>query len=258
MKKIRVDHLLVQKGLAPTRSKAQSYILAGVVLAGPAGAETQRVDKASELFSAETEFIIKQKDHEYVSRGGVKLKAALDHFKLDVVDKTCLDVGVSTGGFTDCLLRSGAKKIYGVDVGRGQLDWKLRTDPRVILFEKINFRNFDLSQLNDPIDLIVVDVSFISLTKILPKILEIVSSQKLETTSIVTLIKPQFEVGPGHIGKGGIVRDEKARVESVERVRSEFEKSGFEIVGILPSPITGQDGNVEYLMCCQFTASPHP
>jgi len=247
-KKFRADQLLVAKGLVPTRSKAQSYILAGIVLAG-----TQRVEKASELFPEETEFVLKQKDHEYVSRGGVKLKAALEHFKIDVTEMTCLDVGVSTGGFTDCLLQNGAKKIYGVDVGRGQLDWKLRTDERVILFEKTNFRNFDLNLIKDPIDLIVVDVSFISLTKILPKLIEIFStSHKSRVTSrglqLIALIKPQFEVGPESVGKGGIVKDEKLREESVEKVRVEFEKAGFTIKGVIPSPITGQDGNVEYLM----------
>lgn len=245
MKKYRADQLLVMKGLVDTRSKAQGYILAGHVLVG-----TQRVEKSSELFDLEAPLIIKQKEHPYVGRGGVKLRAALDYFNIDVRGKICLDVGVSTGGFSDCLLQSGAQKIYGVDVGRGQLDWKLRSDSRVILFEKTNFKNFDISLLESTIDVVVMDVSFISATKMLPKLMEITQKKESGFCHLIVLIKPQFEVGFGQVGKGGIVKDDRVRQESVDQVRSAYEKAGYNCEGIIPSPITGQDGNIEFLMHC--------
>ncbi len=238
-KKIRIDQLLVEKGLAPSRTRAQSLIMSGSVFRG-----TQRIDKTSELFSPEDTFIIKGQDHPFVSRGGLKLQGALDHFKTDVRDKICLDVGVSTGGFTDCLLKYGAKKVYGVDVGYGQIDWKLRQDSRVILFERTNFRNFDISLIKDFIDIAVVDVSFISLTKIIPKILEL-PYKKLD---IICLIKPQFEVGKEKVGKGGIVKEEKFRLEAVEKIKNLFMQENLDIKEIIPSPIFGQDGNQEFLI----------
>ncbi len=264
MKKIRADQLLVQKGLAPTRSKAQNYILAGIVLAG-----THRVEKASELFAKETEFTIKQKDFPYVSRGGVKLQTALDHFKLEVKDKICLDVGIATGGFTDCLLQKGAKKIYGVDVGSGQLDWKLRTDPRVILFEKTNFRHFDVSVIPDSIDLVVMDVSFISVIKLIPKVVEILNRRGEScirpftraitrppwggiAPTVIILIKPQFEVGKEKVGKGGIVKNEQDQEECVRRISEFCIDHGFAVKGIIPSPLLGQDGNQEFLLAADF------
>ncbi|MBI2340404.1 MAG: TlyA family RNA methyltransferase [Deltaproteobacteria bacterium] len=271
-KKIRADQLLVHQGLAPTRTKAQNLVMSGAVFCG-----TQKIEKPSQLFWPETELILKGKDHPYVSRGGVKLKGAIDHFKIAVKDKVCLDVGASTGGFTDCLLKEGAKKVYAVDVGYGQLDWSLRNDPRVVVIERTNFRNFDPNILSDPIDLVTVDVSFISLTKIIPKILEVFVFQERVMSAggsrtsrsrapsrrgreredpqtagpvpeVIALIKPQFEVGKKFVGKGGIVKDKAKQKECVEKISEFFRERGLKILGALPSPILGQDGNQEFLL----------
>ncbi len=243
-KKIRADQLCVQQGLTPTRSKAQSLILAGVVYSG-----TQRIDKSSEIFSPDTPLTLRGKDHDFVSRGGVKLKGALDHFQVDIKNKICLDVGASTGGFTDCLLKVGAKKVYTVDVGYGQLAWSLRQDPRVVVIERTNFREFDLSLLKDPIDLVVIDVSFISLKLILPKVFEIFNSQNFSTKKIlICLIKPQFEVGKKFVGKGGIVRDLEKRDECVRDIQNFCETYSINVKGIIPSSLLGQDGNQEFLL----------
>ncbi|MDO8519034.1 MAG: TlyA family RNA methyltransferase [Deltaproteobacteria bacterium] len=257
--KIRADQLLVDRALAPSRTRAQSLIMAGVVFVG-----LDRVDKPGKLLSSSAAISVKGKDHPYVSRGGVKLKAALDHFKILPAGKVCLDVGASTGGFTDCLLKEGAKKVYAIDVGKGQLDVTLRSDPRVVVLEKINFRYFDAGLLNDPIDLAVVDVSFISLTKIIPKIKDVILSEAKNLSSVlgrsfglcpqddnraylIALIKPQFEVGPKFLKKG-IVTDEGKREECVVQIKNFCAESGFQILGVIPSPIFGAEGNQEYLL----------
>lgn len=265
MEKIRIDQLLVEKNLAPSRTHAQSLIMQGLVLCG-----TERINKSSEKFLKDAPIVVKGNLHPYVGRGGLKLEKALDYFKVDVTDKTAMDVGVSTGGFTDCLLQRGAKKVIGVDVGYGQIDWKLRNDPRVELFEKTNFRYFDLSLLskeNLP-TLVVVDVSFISLTLILPKIAEVFSytlkvflDSKLDSKKalknslqVIALIKPQFEAATKEeVGEGGIVRDPAVRTRAIERVKSAAKNLGFSEEGVIDSPITGQDGNQEYLISLFFT-----
>lgn len=254
-KKLRADILLVEQGLAPTRSKAQSLILSGSVYAG-----TQRIDKASETFSPETQLQLKGKDHDYVSRGGLKLKAALDHFKLNVRDQIFLDIGASTGGFTDCLLQHGAKKIHAFDVGYGQLDWKLQQDDRVVVWDRTNFRHFEINQIQDFIDGIVMDVSFISITKLLPKLKEALMFSDLNSDSdsdsnsspqsklCIFLVKPQFELSPDKIGKKGVVRELAYREEALNLVKQALVENGFRIEGWIDSPIKGKEGNQEYLM----------
>lgn len=257
--KIRADILLVNQTLAPTRTKAQSLIMSGQVYQG-----TQKIAKPSDLVYANLSLTIKQKDHPYVSRGGVKLEAALKYFKIDVKNKICLDVGASTGGFTDCLLQNGAKKIYAVDVGYGQLAYPLRKDDRVIIFERTNFRHFDVSLIKESVDIVTMDVSFISVMKLIPKIMEICcrggvfppGRENLAPT-IIILIKPQFEVGKEHVGKGGIVKDKEKQKECVKKIEDFCKKEGFQIIETIPSPILGQMGNQEYLSClCTFKNSP--
>ncbi|MEA3492929.1 MAG: TlyA family RNA methyltransferase [Candidatus Margulisiibacteriota bacterium] len=241
MKK-RLDQLLVDKGLFPTRTRAQAAIMAGLVFV-----ENQRIDKAGTQIGQASEIEIKGKPHPYVGRGGVKLEGALKEFKIDVKGKISLDVGASTGGFTDCLLQNGVEKVYAVDVGHGQLDWKLRNDPRVKVFERLNARSLALKNLGlekSDISLAVIDVSFISLLKILPAVYNLLTDEAI----VVALIKPQFEAKREQVGKGGIVRDEKVRREVVEKTRQEAEAQGFEAKGIIQSPITGTDGNVEYFI----------
>lgn len=253
MKKIRADQRLVDLGLAPSRTKAQSLIMAGVVLCG-----TERVNKPAQLISSESPLTLKGKDHDYVSRGGVKLKAAIDHFKIEVKDKICCDVGASTGGFTDCLLKEGAKKVYAIDVGYGQLNWALQKDPRVMVMDRINFRHFDVNTIENPIDLVTIDVSFISLTKIIPKVIELFQAHPPISPSpplLICLIKPQFEVGKENVGKGGIVKDEKKQKECVEKIKTFCEESGFEVKGTISSPIQGQEGNQEFLMAMNLTVA---
>lgn len=241
MKK-RLDQLLIDKGLFPTRNQAQVAIMAGLVFV-----EKQRVDKAGTQIDKDSNIEIKGKPHPYVGRGGVKLEGALKEFELDVKGKIALDVGASTGGFTDCLLQNGVEKVYAVDVGHGQLDWKLRNDPRVKVFERINARNLTLKDLGlttSNISLAVIDVSFISLSKILPAVYNLLTSG----AGVVALIKPQFEAKREQVGKGGIIRDERVRREVVEQAKAEAEALGFETVGIIQSPITGADGNVEFFI----------
>ena len=241
MKK-RLDQLLVDKGLFPTRNRAQAAIMAGLVFV-----DNQKIDKAGTQIDQDAEIEVKGKPHPYVGRGGVKLEGALKEFKIRVKGKIALDVGASTGGFTDCLLQNGAEKVYAVDVGHGQIDWKLRNDPRVIVFERINARNLTLKDLGlttSDISLAVIDVSFISLSKILPAVYNLLT----DTAEVIALIKPQFEAKREQVGKGGIIKDEKVRTEVVEKVRAEAEAIGFKASGVIQSPITGADGNVEFFI----------
>jgi 23S rRNA (cytidine1920-2'-O)/16S rRNA (cytidine1409-2'-O)-methyltransferase len=237
--KERLDKLLVTRGLAETRAKAQSLILAGQVFSGQ-----QRLDKAGQLVQIDAELTIRE-PMPFVSRGGFKLEAALDHFKIEVAGKICLDIGASTGGFTDCMLQRGAARVVAVDVGRGQLDWKLRQDSRVESRENVNARYLSPADFADRFDLVTADVSFISLTKILPVVPPLLSAQAL----VITLIKPQFEVGREEVGKGGIVRDEAAQRRVVEEITSFAAGLGMRAIGVIDSPILGADGNREFLAC---------
>lgn len=237
--KLRLDRLLVDRGLVESREKGQAMILAGEVMVND-----QKIDKPGALVPIDADIRILGGQMPYVSRGGQKLEAALRGFKIDVTGTTALDVGASTGGFTDCLLQHGAKKVYAVDVGYGQMAWKLRQDPRVVLIERTNIREIDPSLIPDPVDIAVIDVSFISLEKVIPHVMKLLS----HTGRIVALVKPQFEVGRKQVGKGGIVRDESARQSAVERIVEFVRKQGLEVKGVMQSPITGQDGNIEYLI----------
>jgi 23S rRNA (cytidine1920-2'-O)/16S rRNA (cytidine1409-2'-O)-methyltransferase len=237
--KLRLDRLLVDRGLAESRERAQALIFAGQVLVND-----QKKVKAGVLVAEDAALRLIGEPRPFVSRGGLKLEAVLKEFRITVNNKVALDVGASTGGFTDCLLQYGAKKVYAVDVGYGQMAWKLRQDPRVVPIERTNIREIDPSRLPDAIDIAVADVSFISLEKVVPAIVNFLKPG----AEIVALIKPQFEVGKEQVGKGGIVRDEAARAGAVKRIVAFVREQGFDVKGVIPSPITGQDGNVEYLI----------
>ncbi len=215
-----------------------------MIIAGKVLVNGQKMDKSGSLVPVDADIRILGEQMPYVSRGGMKLEKALAEFTIDVKEKIALDVGASTGGFTDCLLQNGVKKVYAVDVGYGQMAWKIRQDPRVVVIERTNIRDIDPALIPDKADIVVIDVSFISLEKVIPSVLRFLNPG----AGIIALIKPQFEVGKGQVGKGGIVRDEAARAAAVEKVRTSFQNAGLEVKGIIPSPITGQDGNVEYLL----------
>jgi len=237
--RIRLDRLLVERGLAETRAKAQALILAGEVLV-----EEQKVEKCGALTNASATLRLLGEPLKYVSRGGVKLDGALEHFRVSCQGKTCLDIGASTGGFTDCLLQHGAHRVFAVDVGTNQLDWKLRRDPRVISLEKINARYLTFDQLGIGVALAVMDVSFISATLILPLLPPL-----LETPAdVLVLVKPQFEVGKGQVGKGGIVRDPVLRQKAVEKVSNELVGLGFGELAQAESVMPGAEGNIEYFL----------
>jgi 23S rRNA (cytidine1920-2'-O)/16S rRNA (cytidine1409-2'-O)-methyltransferase len=241
VKRERIDKLLVERGLADSRTKAQAMVMAGVVLV-----DEQRVEKPSHQFEINSSIRIKGGDDptsRYVGRGGLKLEAALREFQIDVAGLTCLDVGASTGGFTDCLLQAGAKKVFAVDVGHNQIDWRLRNDPRVEVREGVNARYLTPEDFPHKFDLAVMDVSFISVTKVLPAIVPLLAP----AASIITLIKPQFEVGRGEVGGGGVVRDQVKRLRVVEEVNSAARSLGLQVVKVIESPITGAEGNVEFL-----------
>ncbi|HUS00054.1 MAG TPA: TlyA family rRNA (cytidine-2'-O)-methyltransferase [Pyrinomonadaceae bacterium] len=242
MKKERIDKLLAERGFAESRAKAQAMIMAGIVLV-----DERRVDKASEQFAPESVIRIKGETAEsrYVGRGGLKLEAALRRFQIDPTGYSCLDVGSSTGGFTDCLLQHGAAAVIAVDVGTNQLVWELRNDPRVEVRENVNARGLMSGDFNDLFDLIVMDVSFISATKILPALSGLIR----ESGRIVVLVKPQFEVGKGEVGKGGIVRETEKHQRVVSEVNSFADKLGLKSCGVIESPITGAEGNREFLAC---------
>jgi 23S rRNA (cytidine1920-2'-O)/16S rRNA (cytidine1409-2'-O)-methyltransferase len=241
VKRERIDKLLVERGLAESRTKAQAMIMAGVVLV-----DEQRVEKPSVQFDSNSVIRIKGSDDpttRYVGRGGLKLEAALREFQIDVDGLTCLDVGASTGGFTDCLLQNGARKVVAVDVGHNQIDWRLRNDPRVEVREGVNARYLTPEDFPQKFELAVMDVSFISATKVMPAIIPLLSERGL----LITLIKPQFEVGRGEVGGGGIVRDETKRLKVVAEVNNAAHALGLEVVKVIESPILGAEGNTEYL-----------
>lgn len=238
--KARADLLLVQRGLAETRAKAQALILAGLVFSGE-----KRIEKAGDLLASDAALEVRGKPHPWVSRGGIKLEAGLKHFAFDAKDKIALDIGASTGGFTDVLLSRGAAKVYAVDVGHGQLAWKLREDPRVVVLEKTNARYLTKEQVPDAISAVVCDASFISLKIVLPATLALAAPGAF----LVALIKPQFEVGKGQVGKGGVVRDptlHQAVCDDIEGWLAAQE--GWRVLGIAESPITGPEGNKEFLI----------
>lgn len=240
--KIRIDHLLVQLGLAPSRERAQALVMAGQVYVGD-----RRIDKSSQSFHPEDPVRVKGPDHPYVGRGGVKLAQALEDFAIDPSGLTCLDIGASTGGFSDCLLQRGAKRVYAFDSGTHQLHDRLRSDPRVISRENFNVRHLSPSDLPETIDLAVFDVSFISLKLILPPVLK-ASSGPL---TVVLLVKPQFEAGRDQVGKGGIVRDEAVRLAIIEDMAGFVRGEGLELLGSAPSVIAGDKGNQEHFLAAR-------
>ena len=237
--KRRLDLLLVERGLAPTREKAQALILAGLV-----EVDGRPSAKAGTTFDESAEIAVAGPPHPYVSRGGVKLGAALDHFAIDPAELVCLDVGASTGGFTDCLLQRGAARVYAVDVGHGQLDARLRTDSRVLVREKVNARSLSGDEVPERVDLAVVDVSFISLRLILPAVARLAKAG----AAIVVLVKPQFEAGRAEVPRGGVVRSEKVRRRVVAEIAEAGRQLGLEVLGSISSPIRGARGNEEFLL----------
>ena len=237
--KERIDKLVVERGLAPSREKARALIMAGQVVVGDHVA-----DKAGQMVPIDAEVRLKGEPLRFVSRGGLKLEKALEEFVLDVTGLTVLDVGASTGGFTDCLLQRGAAKVFAVDVGYGQLAWKLREDPRVINLEKTNIRYLESETLGATPVMAVIDASFISLDKVLPAVIRLISKDGI----IVALVKPQFEVGKGEVGKGGVVRDTAKHQRVIEEVAAEAVCLGLTVLGVTESPITGPKGNREFLM----------
>lgn len=238
MKK-RLDVLLVERGLSPSREKAKAVIMAGDVYV-----DGQKEDKAGTSFEETVSIEVRAPGLRYVSRGGLKLEKALQVFPIDLTGKVCMDVGASTGGFTDCMLQNGAAKVYAIDVGRGQLDWTLRNDPRVVCMEKTNIRYVTPEDLGEEAAFSSIDVSFISLTKVLPVVYTLLEPEG----QVVSLIKPQFEAGREKVGKKGVVRDPKVHLEVIEGVMAFAAENGFEIRGLTFSPVKGPEGNIEYLL----------
>jgi 23S rRNA (cytidine1920-2'-O)/16S rRNA (cytidine1409-2'-O)-methyltransferase len=241
--KQRLDTMLVARGLAESRAKAQALALAGLVFSGE-----RRLDKPGQMLAEDTPLECRGPAHPYVSRGGVKLAHALDHFAIDPAGAVALDIGASTGGFTDVLLRRGAAKVFAVDVGHGQLDWRLRQDARVVVRERCNARHLTRAEIPDAPALVVCDASFIGLATVLPASLALAAPQ----ASLVALIKPQFEVGKGRVGKGGVVRDPALHEEVCARIEAWLASlPGWSVLGITESPIRGPDGNVEFLIAAR-------
>jgi 23S rRNA (cytidine1920-2'-O)/16S rRNA (cytidine1409-2'-O)-methyltransferase len=248
--KLRLDKLLVERGLAASRERAQALILAGKVLVNE-----QKIEKAGEQIVDDAVIRLLGEDLKYVGRGGLKLERALDYWHIDVRNKMCLDVGASTGGFTDCLLQHGAARVIAVDTGYGQLDFKLRQDPRVRLLEKTNARHLTKGNISEVVDLIAVDVSFISVTLVLPAVTSAAFpsvADKRSGRQVIVLVKPQFEAGRECVGKGGIVRDEVAQRASVEKVKKAALELGCTDVDVIDSPILGAEGNKEFLLRAVF------
>ena len=237
--KERLDILIVNKGLAASREKAKAIIMSGIVYV-----DGQKEDKAGSMFEETANIEVRGATLKYVSRGGLKLEKAMTHFGVELKDKICMDVGSSTGGFTDCMLQNGAVKVYAVDVGHGQLDWKLRNDPRVVCMEKTNIRYVTQEDIEDKINFSSIDVSFISLTKVLGPVKALLA----DDGQIVCLIKPQFEAGREKVGKKGVVREKSTHLEVIQMVMAYAAEIGFEIRNLEFSPIKGPEGNIEYLL----------
>jgi 23S rRNA (cytidine1920-2'-O)/16S rRNA (cytidine1409-2'-O)-methyltransferase len=241
--KVRLDKLIVDRGLVPSRERAQALVLAGKVLV-----DGQKIEKAGAQVDLDCTVRLLDADLKFVSRGGLKLERALDHWKIDVTGKVCMDVGASTGGFTDCLLQHGAARVIAIDTGYGQMDFKLRQDSRVRLLEKTNARYLKADDIGEAVDFVAMDVSFISATLVLPAVLAAAFPQEREGRQLVVLVKPQFEVGREVVGKGGIVRDEDAQQSAVAKVRTALEQLGAKQSGVIDSPILGAEGNREFLL----------
>ena len=244
MKKLRADQLLVTRGLAESRTRAQALIMAGAVFSGE-----KKLSKAGDMLAEDAPLEVRGKDHPWVSRGGIKLDHGLTHFGFDVTGAVALDVGSSTGGFTDVLLSRGAAKVYAVDVGTNQLAWKLRQDPRVIAHEQTNARTLDATSIPELVDIVVCDASFIGLAKVLEAPLKLARPG----ARLVALIKPQFEARRQEIGKGGVVRDAAVHARVVAEAKTWVEAQGWTVTGVTPSPITGPEGNVEFLLGAEKT-----
>src|SRR4051812_12216199 len=250
MKRERIDKLLVERGLVESRTRAQALVMAGAVLV-----DEQRVTKPSDLIELTSSIRIKRADDpasRYVGRGGVKLEAALRAFSVSVEGLLCLDVGSSTGGFTDCLLQHGARSVVAIDVGHNQLDWRLRNDARVEVREGVNARYLSVADFDTAFDLVVMDVAFISATKILPAVVPLIN----QSGSLIVLIKPQFEVGRGEVGKGGIVREPEKHQRVIAEVNKAAQALGLQTIGVIESPIQGADGNVEFLAMYRKSEPP--
>jgi len=241
--KQRLDRLLVAKGMAPSRQRAQALIMAGKILVN-----NQPVDKAGFLVGQDDGIELKGQDIPYVSRGGLKLEGALQAHAVDLAGCVCLDVGASTGGFTDCLLQNGAARVYAVDVGYGQLAWKLRQDPRVVVIERANIRHLPAEAIAEPVDIATIDVSFISLKIVVPAVIAFLKNG----ARILALIKPQFEVGKDLVGKGGVVRDAKLQRQVIESLAAFFVESGLLCETVIPSPILGPKGNREFFIFLRY------
>ncbi|MFZ5789245.1 MAG: TlyA family RNA methyltransferase [Pseudomonadota bacterium] len=242
--KVRADQMLVDRGLAESRSKAAALILAGQVFSGE-----RRVAKPGDMLKPDAPLEVRGQEHPWVSRGGIKLAHGLAHFGFSVEGRVCLDIGASTGGFSDVLLTHGAARIYAVDVGHGQLAWKIRQDPRVVVLERTNARYLTRAQVPDPIDVIVCDASFIGLQTVLPAPMALAAPGAW----LIALIKPQFEVGPSRVGKGGVVRDPALHAEVCARIRDWLARQpGWTVAGITESPITGPEGNREFLIGARY------
>ena len=241
--KSRLDVLIVEKNFVKSRQRAKAVIMAGKVLV-----DDYPVDKPGTLIKNDAKIIVKIDDNPFVSRGGLKLEKALKSIPLSVKDLTCLDIGASTGGFTDCLLQNGATKVYAVDVGYGQFDWSLRQDPRVVVIERTNIRHMPYETINQKMDVIVADTSFISLKIVIP------SAEKFmrNDTLVLALIKPQFEAGKKNIGKGGVVKDSNIRQEVIKNLKTFFKERGYAVNQIIPSPILGPKGNKEYIISLNY------
>ena len=240
--KERLDVLLVKRGLAPSREKAKAIIMSGIVFV-----ENCREDKAGSTFDEKVNIEVRGKTLKYVSRGGLKLEKAMEAFGVQIEGKTCMDVGASTGGFTDCMLQNGAVKVYSVDVGHGQLAWKLVTDDRVVCMDRTNIRYVTREDIDDDIEFASIDVSFISLTKVLEPVKHLLS----DNGQIVSLIKPQFEAGRENVGKKGVVRDKKIHKQVINMVVDFAKSIGFSIIALDYSPVKGPEGNIEYLLYMQ-------
>jgi len=246
--KERLDVLLVKKGLFPTRERAKASVMAGIVCV-----DGQRVDKAGTAVSDEAVLYVKDNICPYVSRGGLKLKKAIDTFELNLTDAVAMDIGASTGGFTDCMLKHGAKKVFAVDVGYGQLDWKLRNDTRVVNMEKVNIRYLDFDRIDKDLNFISIDVSFISLNLVFP----IAEKLLMPSGNLVCLVKPQFEAGREQVGKNGIVRDINVHYSVIKNVIEYANRYNMDPFGLTFSPVTGAKGNIEYLLYLRKKANPN-